>query len=52
MEENLNELSGMSSSYTMDRRKLGRWPDLGLLFETRVCPGSGLLAETGSRAGK
>lgn len=31
----------------MYKRKPSKWPDLGLLFETRVCPGSEHLAEIG-----
>lgn len=52
MEENVNVLPGMSSSYTINEKKQSKRPDLGLLFETKVGPGYKPLAETGSRARK
>lgn len=55
MEEHLNVLPGMSSSYTINKKKLSKLPDLGLLFEKKkkkVGPGYEHFAEKGSRAGK
>ena len=52
MEKDFSELLGMSSSYATDKKKLSRWPDLGLLYKTRVCPGKEHRAETGSAAGE
>lgn len=52
LEKDFSELLGMSSSYATDKKKLSRWPDLGLLYKTRVCPGKERRAETGSAAGE
>lgn len=38
LEESINVLPGMSSSYTMYKKKLSRWPGVGLCWKQGCAP--------------